>query len=390
MFRNVNLLHALVAANLVDPVAASPGSSLIIAVQSRSGSILGGGMRQSAVEGRTALIHIVNPFWNANGGSERRAIGLFEQLSGRADTRLWSTVSATPALRRQYSVSQISLWRHRFPKGGTLVVVGVYFPIGYWLRFARLQRVVLVYNTPNPRKAEKLADKIRRWTGCEPEWVYASQAAEAVLPYPGEVHLSPIDIAAFRHRPQSDDRQRADKACFTVGRLSRDVPEKHHQDDPALYRQLAHAGCQIRILGGNVLLPELGNESGITLYPEGAIEAREFLAGLDCVFYRTADHWYETFGRVVIEAMASGLPVVCGARGGYADIIEHGVNGFLVESNEQAFEILTALRRDPSLRERIGDAAVRTVTRLYAANNVQKQIDFYLRSGAALAGNRGG
>jgi len=42
----------------------------------------------------------------------------------------------------------------------------------------------------------------------------------------------------------------------------------------------------------------------------------------------------ETFGNVVLEAMASGLPVVGIKAGGVKDIIENGYNGILIEKND--------------------------------------------------------
>lgn len=43
---------------------------------------------------------------------------------------------------------------------------------------------------------------------------------------------------------------------------------------------------------------------------------------------------YETFGRTIIEAMASGLPVVAVASGAVAEYIHHDVNGYLVAAND--------------------------------------------------------
>ena len=46
----------------------------------------------------------------------------------------------------------------------------------------------------------------------------------------------------------------------------------------------------------------------------------------------------ETFGNVVLEAMASGLPVIAANEGGPCDIVQDGRTGYLVEPcNEQAF-----------------------------------------------------
>ncbi|MNL27945.1 Spore coat protein SA [compost metagenome] len=47
--------------------------------------------------------------------------------------------------------------------------------------------------------------------------------------------------------------------------------------------------------------------------------------------------WEEPFGMAVIEALACGTPVVAMNHGAMPEIIEHGVNGFLANS-EQEFE----------------------------------------------------
>ena len=67
-------------------------------------------------------------------------------------------------------------------------------------------------------------------------------------------------------------------------------------------------------------------------------KARLFLLELDCFFYRTSEKYHEAWGRVVTEAMACGLPIVCHDRGGYAEIIDHGRNEFLLDTQEEALE----------------------------------------------------
>ena len=41
--------------------------------------------------------------------------------------------------------------------------------------------------------------------------------------------------------------------------------------------------------------------------------------------------WAEPFGLVMVEAMACGTPVLAFSEGAACEIVQHGVNGFLVE-----------------------------------------------------------
>jgi glycosyltransferase involved in cell wall biosynthesis len=69
----------------------------------------------------------------------------------------------------------------------------------------------------------------------------------------------------------------------------------------------------------------------------------------------------ETFGNVVLEALASGLPVVALRAGGVGDIVRSGENGFLLEPDQppEAFaRTLLALVDDASLRRRLAQAAL--------------------------------
>ncbi len=64
----------------------------------------------------------------------------------------------------------------------------------------------------------------------------------------------------------------------------------------------------------------------------------------------------ETFGNVVLEAMASGLPAIAPCAGGPVDLIIPGVNGFLCAPHDQA-EWLAFIRlcvEDPALLKRMG------------------------------------
>jgi glycosyltransferase involved in cell wall biosynthesis len=97
---------------------------------------------------------------------------------------------------------------------------------------------------------------------------------------------------------------------------------------------------------------------------------------LDIFYYRSGTH-VETFGRVVLEAMASAVPVVCFYYGGYAEHIQHGVNGYLFRTNQEAMEIIQSLYADASLRKHIGTAGRLTAEKLFSPEAVNKRMEFY-------------
>jgi len=282
-----------------------------------------------------------------------------------------------PEIADKYPVKRIVPERFEFPKTGTFVFVGTRPKIGRWVRYTNPRRIILVHNsdiTPEEfrRKIEQLSKGGRR----EVEVVYASELMKRNAGnYPGYVEPSLIDIDRFV--PATSKKE---PSAFTVGRLSRPVPHKHHPDDPALYRRLVEEGCQVRIMGPSPSLEEeLGGMEAVTLLPMGAEEAHLFLQGLDCFFYRTSEEWLEPWGRIVPEAMACGLPVVCHNRGGYAEIIEHGHNGFLFETQQEALKILLLLKEDRALRERVGKEARRTAEELFSGARSSELVEFYLR-----------
>jgi glycosyltransferase involved in cell wall biosynthesis len=71
-------------------------------------------------------------------------------------------------------------------------------------------------------------------------------------------------------------------------------------------------------------------------------------------------------GYKLIQYMACGIPVIASPVGVNAEIVEHGVNGFLVSSDAEWAEALQILLHDPGLRARMGEAGRRKVEREYS------------------------
>ncbi|BBA33972.1 glycosyl transferase, group 1 [Methylocaldum marinum] len=99
-------------------------------------------------------------------------------------------------------------------------------------------------------------------------------------------------------------------------------------------------------------------------------------------YYAAADLFlcpspYEPFGLVLVEAFASGTPVVATSHGGPTDIVTPGVNGYLADpSDPRAFagRILDALLASENERRRMRAAAAERARTRYAWPSVTSSI----------------
>ncbi len=76
----------------------------------------------------------------------------------------------------------------------------------------------------------------------------------------------------------------------------------------------------------------------------------------------------ESFGRVVVEAQAVGVPVIASRVGGVVEIIEDGRDGLLVfpKDDEAIAQAVLTLIRDPALAGRLAEAGRRKVEEKYS------------------------
>lgn len=93
----------------------------------------------------------------------------------------------------------------------------------------------------------------------------------------------------------------------------------------------------------------------------------EMMAAVDLLVHPTD---VEPFGRVAIEAMATGVPVVGAAGGGIAESIVDGQTGLLVPPDQpKAFvEAAMKLLQDVHLRSRMGEAGARRVKEIFQSS----------------------
>jgi glycosyltransferase involved in cell wall biosynthesis len=93
----------------------------------------------------------------------------------------------------------------------------------------------------------------------------------------------------------------------------------------------------------HVIEPILKSSSSFTefLGEVGGSAKDEFLGGARALLFPV--EWAEPFGLVMIEALATGTPVVAWRRGSVPEIIQHGVTGYIVDSVDEAVQAVHQL-----------------------------------------------
>ncbi|MFN8449415.1 MAG: glycosyltransferase family 1 protein [Anaerolineae bacterium] len=143
--------------------------------------------------------------------------------------------------------------------------------------------------------------------------------------------------------------------CVYVGRLA---IEKRVD---LLLEAARTPGIALTIIGDGAMRDELetmfaGTGTHFTGYLYGD-DLADAYAAADAFMFTGAN---ETFGQVVQEAMASGLPAIIIDQGGITDQVTNGVNGFRCPENPSAFaDAARTLRDNPQLRRQMSASARR-------------------------------
>ncbi|MEH2161775.1 MAG: glycosyltransferase family 4 protein [Nostoc sp.] len=84
----------------------------------------------------------------------------------------------------------------------------------------------------------------------------------------------------------------------------------------------------------------------------------------------------EPFGRVIVEAMLSGKPIVAAKAGGVMELVEHGLNGFLVTPGEfqELAQVITTCLQETEITATIANNARTTASGRFDVAIINQQI----------------
>jgi glycosyltransferase involved in cell wall biosynthesis len=202
------------------------------------------------------------------------------------------------------------------------------------VRFYKLARVLLA---PNP----ELAERLNEGTG-KPVFL---------------MHRG-VDTEFF-----SPAKRDAGDGPFRLGYVGRLSTEKNVRMLAEIERELAAAGApafEFLIVGEGAeraWLEQNVAHARFTGVLQGEPLAHAY-ASMDAFVFPSKT---ETFGNVVLEALASGVPALVSPRGGARFQVTHGVTGFVADSASDFARHVLSLMRSPELLRRAREAA-----RLYA------------------------
>ncbi|MDQ3811055.1 MAG: glycosyltransferase family 4 protein [Chloroflexota bacterium] len=142
-------------------------------------------------------------------------------------------------------------------------------------------------------------------------------------------------------------------------------PRLPERDYPSLLQGLAR-GRDVRFLGSvsDQELPGLYRAASVLVLPS-----------VERTCYGRGVRVSELLGLAVLEAMASGTPVIASRVGGVAEIVEHGHTGFLVQPGDtvELGERIDQVLRDPCLARRLGDNARERVLERFTWDHVAER-----------------
>src|SRR5579859_497247 len=204
-----------------------------------------------------------------------------------------------------------------------------------------------------------------------------------------DVLVIPNAVDTVRFSPQARLNRRPDARAalgysldeFVLLLIGNDWKKKGLDTLLASLALLRDLPCKLLVVGKDAAAPYRAIIGDAKLresvrFHEPASDVLQFYAAADAYVGPSLE---DAFNLPILEAMASGLPVIASVRAGASENIRDSQNGFLLQDPRNAEELAELIRRlfaDASLRQAMGSAAARTAGECSWENNAKQTKSF--------------
>lgn len=189
----------------------------------------------------------------------------------------------------------------------------------------------------------------------------------------GSIH-STRSLEAFHKISISKKKNTNSKNLLYVGTVSK---TKMHPESAYIFAKLSKKGYSIDIVGGMEhaeLASEVKKLGGISKFYGPVSDVSSFYKNADAFIYPLRSDHYGTGEQVLLEAMASGLPVIAFSNPAERVIIENGVDGFLVDTAESFVKIVEKLFDDKSIYA-MGKFASKNIYEKFSVKKMSEKLE---------------
>lgn len=206
------------------------------------------------------------------------------------------------------------------------------------------------------------------------------------------IFVIPAGVDSSRHNPENVPLYRQEIRCrhslverdLIVLLVGGDWPRKGVAQAIEAVSRLGSYPVKLLIVGSGstAIYQKLARDLGTgekVIFTGPTRETWKYYAAADIFLLPTL---YDAFGLSILEAMATGLPVVVSRNAGAAELIQDGVNGVLLENPSDVDEVETKLKlllRDSRMRARLGEKALNTALQYTWFQVAQRHAETYRR-----------
>ncbi len=261
--------------------------------------------------------------------------------------------------------------------------------INYGMRLNKKKNDIINYYLPKSKNLVAISDSV------------ASEYIKLKIPESSIKYIpNGVDIERFSkkiNRKKIREKYEIHNDTFLFLSVSRNHPKKGFEvllKSIVLLKKVISSNFKVLFVGKNVSLlkykvNELGINENVILHDEVKIENNignanlQFPSSSLVDIYKMSDCFVlpsliETFGIVLIEAMASGLPIITTNAQGCRDIIRNGKDGIMVDTNDavglsQAMQLMMSSK----IKDKYSSLSYARVLSFSWDNVVEKYIKLY-------------